>query len=217
MTNANTETTNVTIKVLNAEIKENARKFGYKFVRMTICPNCAEQIAKVEKDNNCILPWANPVCAMLFSKKGEQNIVRCSCGHKHVVELPKKKEIRYCPVCAKMGIKSKLPDGMEICYNPKHQGTKGIIPDEQASAKNTTKPEPKSKDIDTVESRAAEEEANAIAARAQGGIEVPWEEHCKCGKPLPEGRTTYCYDCVPKTRKAANKETKQEPAQEVHM
>lgn len=209
--------TNTTVKELNNSIKTNARKLGYSFVRYTECPECKQQIDKVEKDNNCVLPWANPICAMLFRKKGEAAIIRCACGYKHRLEAPKKKEVRYCPACAKMGIKSKLPDGMEICYNPKHQGTKGIIPDDQAPAKNTTKPEPKSKVVDTVESRAAEEEANSVAAKAQGGIEVPWEEHCKCGNPLPKGRTTYCYDCVPKTRKAVNKETKQEPAQKVHM
>jgi hypothetical protein len=131
MTNVNTKTTKTTLKDINEEIKAKAIELGYKFVRKTTCPDCANQIAKIEEDNDCILPWANPVCAMLFSKKGEANIVRCACGYKHRVEPYKKKEVRYCPVCAEMGIKSKLPDGMDVCYNPKHQGTKGIIPNTQ--------------------------------------------------------------------------------------
>lgn len=131
------------INTLNAEIKENASKLGYTYVRKTFCPNCAAAIEELEREKGCYFHWANPTCALMFSKKGHPTVIACACGYRS-----KKKVFKESPVCKADGCnvkigKKQLEENDGYCWKcrpPKGQTTNKPAPKAQPKESNTKGP-----------------------------------------------------------------------------
>lgn len=138
-----------------------------------------------------------------FNKSNKPYLLACLEGHRFLIPKQEYKESMKCknPEC-------------NVCIGQKHIDTNdGYC----YKCKPLDNPAPKSTPQNDTTAMAAEEEAAAEKAKANGEVEGPWVEYCKCGNPLPEGRTTYCYDCVAKTKKAKKEPKTKESAQPVHM
>lgn len=180
-------TNSTIIADLNNNIKVNAKQLGYTFVRKTLCPDCAAQITQVEEEHNCVLPWANPVCALMFSKKGKPTIIACACGYRGKVEPKAKKEKVYCKSndCNSILSKKEIEENDGYCWKCK-------------PAQKTSQPAPEKK------ANMGKAPKAARICKTKG-----------CGNELPEDRKSYCYTCRPKAT-TTTKDSK-EAAQELVM
>ena len=115
----------------NTDIRLNARKRGYAFVKKVVCPACKEEMELAIQSvgyTGTVPAWVNVYCAGMFSKHGKPSVIACSCGYRGTEhKTVNKVEKRQCMTEGCNVILSK-DDKFNTCYRCRTAVAKPVSP-----------------------------------------------------------------------------------------